>query len=198
MFIQVIQGKVADEASLRAAMDRWVRDCQPGAVGWLGSTSGITDDGTFVGVVRFESEDAARRNGERPEQDAWWNETEKCFAGEVTFLDSSDVTTWLAGGSDDAGFVQVIEGHLQDPERMRSMMEQHSDEIRQMRPEIIGATVAVRDGGDYVQTTYFTSEAEARAGEKVEPPQDVAEAMAEEMQDARFLDLRHPMMMSPG
>ncbi|HEY3718118.1 MAG TPA: hypothetical protein VGL39_26625 [Jatrophihabitantaceae bacterium] len=198
MFIQVIQGKVADEASLRAVMDRWVRDCQPGAVGWLGSTSGITDDGTFVGVVRFESEDAARRNGERPEQDAWWNEAEKCFAGEVTFLDSSDVTTWLAGGSDDAGFVQVIEGHLQDPERMRSMMEQHSDEIRQMRPEIIGATVAVRDGGDYVQTIYFTSEAEARAGEKVEPPQDVAEAMAEEMQDARFFDLRHPMMMSPG
>ena len=198
MFIQVIQGKVADEASLRAVMDRWVRDCQPGAVGWLGSTSGITDDGTFVGVVRFESEDAAQRNGERPEQDAWWNEAEKCFAGEVTFLDSSDVTTWLAGGSDDAGFVQVIEGHLQDPERMRSMMEQHSDEIRQMRPEIIGATVAVREGGDYVQTIYFTSEAEARAGEKVEPPQDVAEAMAEEMRDARFFDLRHPMMMSPG
>ena len=198
MFIQVIQGKVADESSLRAVMDRWVRDCQPGAVGWLGSTSGITDDGTFVGVVRFESEDAARRNGERPEQDAWWNEAEKCFAGEVTFLDSSDVTTWLAGGSDDAGFVQVIEGHLQDPERMRSMMEQHSDEIRQMRPEIIGATVAVRDGGDYVQTIYFTSEAEAREGEKVEPPQDVAEAMAEEMRDARFFDLRHPTMMSPG
>jgi len=198
MFIQVIQGKVADEASLRAVMDRWVRDCQPGAVGWLGSTSGITDDGTFVGVVRFESEDAAQRNGERPEQDAWWNEAEKCFAGEVTFLDSSDVTTWLAGGSDDAGFVQVIEGHLRDPERMRSMMEQHSDEMRQMRPEIIGATVAVREGGDYVQTIYFTSEAEAREGEKVEPPQDVAEAMAEEMRDARFFDLRHPTMMSPG
>ena len=48
MFIQVIQGKVADAEGLRAAMDRWGRDLQPGATGWLGTTGGITDDGTFV------------------------------------------------------------------------------------------------------------------------------------------------------
>ena len=70
MFIQVIQGKVADAEGLRAAMDRWGRDLQPGATGWLGTTGGITDDGTFVATVRFDSEDAARRNSERPEQGA--------------------------------------------------------------------------------------------------------------------------------
>jgi len=198
MFIQVVQGKVADEAGLRAAMDRWMRDLRPGASGWLGSTSDITDDGTFVAVVRFESEEAARRNSERSEQDAWWADTRKCLAGDVTFFDSSEVTTWLAGGSDDAGFVQVIAGHLTNPQLMRSMMEKYSREVREMRPEIIGATVATRDDGEYVETVYFTSEAEAREREHLAPPAEVAEVMATEMQDARFLDLHHPTMMSPG
>jgi len=198
MFIQVVQGKVADEAGLRAAMDRWMRDLRPGASGWLGSTSDITDDGTFVAVVRFESEEAARRNSERPEQDAWWADTRKCLTGDVTFFDSAEVTTWLAGGSDDAGFVQVIAGHLTNPQLMRSMMEKYSREVREMRPEIIGATVATRDDGEYVETVYFTSEAEAREREHLAPPAEVAEVMATEMQDARFLDLHHPTMMSPG
>lgn len=197
MFIQVMQGKVADQAGLTDAMDRWLRDCAAGAIGWLGSTSGSTDDGTFVAVARFESEDAARRNSARPEQDAWWSDTAKCFAGEVTFFDSTNVTTWLDGGSDDAGFVQVMEGHLKNPDLMRSMMEEHSAEMRQMRPDIIGATVALHDDGEYVQTIYFTSEAQARAGEQVPPPPEVAEQMAEEMADARYFDLHQPRMMSP-
>jgi hypothetical protein len=198
MFIQVIEGKVADEAGMRAAMDRWMRDLRPAAAGWLGSTWDITDDGTSVAVVRFESEEAAQRNSERPEQDAWWADMRKCFAGDVTFFDSSEVTTWLAGGSDDAGFVQVIEGHLDNPQLMRSMMEKYSQEIREMRPEIIGGTVATRGDGEYVQTVYFTSEAEAREHEHLPPPAEVADMLAEGMQDARYLDLHHPTMMSPG
>ena len=70
MFIQVIQGKVADAEGLQAAMDRWVAELQPGAQGWLGSTGGFTDDGMFVSTVRFESQEAARRNSDRPEQGA--------------------------------------------------------------------------------------------------------------------------------
>ena len=44
MFIQVIQGKVADEAGLQRQMDRWNEELMPGAVerGYLGSTSGTT------------------------------------------------------------------------------------------------------------------------------------------------------------
>lgn len=198
MFIQVIQGKAADPAGLSDAFDRWMHECAAGAVGWLGSTSGITDDGTFIAVARFESEDAARRNSARPEQDAWWTETQKCFAGDVTFFDSANVTTWLAGGSDDAGFVQVMRGYLKDPDRMRSVMDQHADEMRERRPEVIGSTVALHDDNEYVQTIYFTSEAEARIGEQQPPPPEVAEQLAAEMADARYFDLHHPRMMSPG
>jgi hypothetical protein len=149
-------------------------------------------------VARFESEDAARRNSERPEQGTWWADTSKCFAGDVSFRDFTDVSTWLAGGSDDAGFVQIIEGHFKDLARMRTMMDQHGDEVQRARPEIIGATVAMDQDGAYAQAVYFTSEAEARAHEAMPPPADVAEMMSEEMQDATFLDLHQPLLTSPA
>jgi hypothetical protein len=41
MFVQVIQGHVSDAAQVRAQLDRWVEEVAPGAVGWLGSTSGL-------------------------------------------------------------------------------------------------------------------------------------------------------------
>jgi len=168
------------------------------AMSTVPASGGCTSAGDCCLIARFESREAAQRNSDRPEQGAWWSETAKCFAGDVTFMDSSDVTTWLAGGSDDAGFVQIIEGHYQHPDEMKAMMEAHSDELQAMRPEIIGGTVAMRPDGGYVQAIYFTSEAEARERESVPPPPEVAEMMAEEMQDAIFLDLHHPMMMSPN
>lgn len=75
MFVQVIQGQVSDAGQVRAALDRWVQELAPSASGWLGSTTGVTDDGRFVALARFESEEAARRNSDRPEQDKWWAET---------------------------------------------------------------------------------------------------------------------------
>src|SRR4051812_27276127 len=97
MFAQIIQGRTSDPDALRAATDRWMEELAPGADGWLGSTAGVTDDGRVVVVVRFESADAARRNSDRPEQGRWWEGTGQLFDGEVTFLDSEDVTVDLAG-----------------------------------------------------------------------------------------------------
>jgi hypothetical protein len=94
MFAQVIQGKTSDPDGLQAAIDRWIQELAPGAIGWLGTTGGTTEDGRTIAVVRFESEEAARRNSERPEQDQWWAETAKLFDGEATFRDSSDLLIW--------------------------------------------------------------------------------------------------------
>ena len=59
-------------------------------VGWLdrllGGTAGVTEDGRFIAVVRFESEEDARRNRDRPEQDRWWSETAKLFDGSPHFV----------------------------------------------------------------------------------------------------------------
>jgi hypothetical protein len=199
MFIQVIQGKVADEAGLRRCMDRWTEELQPGAIGYLGTTSGTCEDGTFVALARFESEDAARRNSERPEQGAWWAETAKCFDGEVAFMDCADVSTWLAGGSDQAGFVQIMEGHTSDANRMRELLTQAGERIHQFRPEIIGGTFATYGDDGYVEAIYFTSEAEAREHEKMEIPDDLRSLFEEEQQlggEVTYLDLHQPMLVS--
>src|SRR4051812_43049541 len=164
MFVQVIQGSVADADELRASLDRWNRDLGPGAVGWLGATSGVTADGRAIAMVRFESADAARANSERPEQHQWWMETSKLFAGDVTFHDSRQVYEFGAGGSDDAGFVQVIQGRVTDPDRALELMRQTEEPMRELRPDVIGGVIAVHGDDGFTQAVYFTSQEAAREG----------------------------------
>ena len=202
MFVQVIQGRIADAEAMRRALDRWAAELAPGAVGWLGSTAGVTDDGRFIALVRFESAQAARRNSERPEQDQWWAETSKLFDGEATFRDSTDVTVDAVGDPDRAGFVQVVQGRGSDPERAKELMSQDSDKWAEIRPDVIGSVAAGHDGGAYTMAMYFTSEAEAREGERKELPPELA-AQMEEMNkmsigEPEFFDIRRPWLLSPG
>ncbi len=195
MYIQVIQGTCSDEEALRRQFDQWREDLAPGADGWLGWTCGVTDTGEFVGVVRFDSRDAAQRNSDRPEQGEWWERTSRCFDGEPDFHDCDDVVLMLDGGSDDAGFVQVIEGRAGDASSYREWVSQPMDELREMRPEIYGGTVAIDADGWFAQTMGFRSEEEARAGESKEMPPEAQQEFERQMSqvsDLRFLDLRHP------
>jgi len=202
MFVQVIQGQVSDAGQARAALDRWVQELAPGATGWLGSTAGVTEDGRFVALVRFESQEAARRNSDRPEQDQWWTETSKLFTGEATFRDSSDVTVDVTGDPDGAGFVQVMQGRGSDPDRARELMAQDSSEWAAFRPDIIGSVAVGHDGGAYTMAMYFTSEEAAREGERKEVPPEL-QAQMEEMNklsigEPEFFDLKEPWLSSPG
>ncbi len=200
MFVQVIQGQVSDPEQVHAAFDRWARELAPGAEGWLGSTGGVTEDGRFVGVARFESEDAARRNSARPEQDQWWAETSELFDGEATFCDTTDVTLDVNGDPDEAGFVQVMQGHGSDPDRARELMAQDSDVWADFRPDVIGSVALLHDGGAYTMIMYFTSEEEARAGEQKEPPPELREQMEElnklSIGEPEFFDLKQPWVYS--
>ena len=201
MFIQVIQGRCKDADAIHRQMDRWSEELESGAIGWLGGTYGITDDDEFVGVVRFDSRESAERNSNRPEQSAWWEETARLFDGEATFHDCDDVTMMLDGGSDDAGFVQVIQGRLSDPERFRHMMEGPMDTLHEARPDIIGGTIAVDADGFFTQTIAFRTEAEAREGEKKSPPPDVQaemDEMSKMMTDVSYHDLHHPWFATAG
>src|SRR3712207_2703358 len=103
MFVQVIEATAKDAAALRAQMDAWDREIKPGARGFLGSTAGVTEDGTFIAAARFESEEAARANSDRPEQTQWWEQTAQYIEGDATFYDCRDVDVSMGGGSDDAG-----------------------------------------------------------------------------------------------
>ena len=202
MFVQVIQGQVSDAGQVRAAFDRWVQELAPGATGWRGSSAGVTEDGRFISLARFESEQAARRNSDRPEQDQWWAETSKLFTGEVTFRDSVDVTVDVVGDPDRAGFVQIMQGRGSDPERARELMSQDSAEWAAFRPDVVGSVAVGHEGGGYTMAMYFTSEAEAREGERKELP-DNLKAQMEEMGklnigEPEFFDLKTPWLYSAG
>jgi hypothetical protein len=203
MFVQVINGRTSDPQALQAAMDTWVRELSPGADGWLGSTGGVTDDGRFIAVVRFDSEEEARRNSDRPEQGQWWAETSKHFDGEPEFHDSVWVLPDVVGDPAQAGFVQVMQGHSNDPDRARELFDQEpSDEFRAFRPDILGSLAVAHDAGFWTMAIWFTSEADARVGEKKEPTPEIA-AQMEEMNKIsegvpEFFDLPRPWMYAPA
>jgi hypothetical protein len=199
VFIQVIQGRLTNRAGIQEEMDRWMVELQPGARGWLGSTSGGTDDGRFIATVRFESEEAARRNSDRPEQDAWWGRASQHLA-DVAFHDSARVHTYKQGGSDDAGFVQVIQGHSDDMDRLAELSMAEEGTLAQEAPHILGMTVFEHADrkGDFTQVVYFTSEEEARRWERENPPESNPRFLEafNLMHDLSYLDLRDPRMES--
>jgi hypothetical protein len=197
MFIQVIQGKTSKPEALYAAFSQWAR-----WIGGLGSTAGVTEDGRFIAVVRFESEEDARRNSYRPEQEWWWSETAKLFDGEPTFHDSTDVSVDIRSDPDRAGFVQVMQGRSSDPERARQLMDQDSDKWAAYRPDMLGSVAVGHEDGDYTMVMYFTSEAEAREGERKEVPPELQSQMEElnklSVGETEFFDLKRPTIRSGG
>lgn len=198
MFVQVFQGPVSDGSKVFELMDEWVRDLAPGAEGWLGSTTGVTDDGTLVALARFESAEAAQRNSDRPEQGAWWERMEALFTGEPEFRNSTSVDVETHGDPDAAGFVQVMQGRTSDPERTRELMADDSVDWKEFRPDILGSVTVHHDGGEWTMALYFTSEAEAREGEQKDIPAQMR-PMMEEMEslavgETRYYDLRAPRM----
>ncbi|KHL17781.1 hypothetical protein CLV56_0390 [Mumia flava] len=195
MFIQVIQGRCSRQDEMQAAMAEWEAERGPEVVGWLGGTYGFTDDGLCVAVVRFESEEAARANSDSREQSAWWDRTSQLFDGPIEFHDCTDVTMMMDGGSDDAGFVQIIQGRVLDADALRAMSTD-TDSLHRMRPEIIGGTLAIDADGTFTETVAFTDEAAARQGESTEMPDEVREQFEQAMADVRYLDLHHPLFMS--
>lgn len=200
MFVQVLQGKVSDPSAVHARFDRWITELGPTSEGWLGSTAGVTDEGEFVAVVRFSDDEAAQTNSDRPEQSRWWEETEKLFADGVDFHDYHHVTMMSEGGSNDAGFVQIIQGTYvgdKDPADMNF----DDSRMAELRPEIIGGLLAWDDTGHFTQAVYFTSEAAAREGERaVAAEPELSAQMNEWVADVEgltFLDLRTPRLASP-
>jgi hypothetical protein len=195
MFLQIIEGKVGDADLLMKQMKAWSTDVKPGAIGFLGSTGGITDDGTAIVVARFESADAATQNAHRPEQDAWWQRTAPAFVGEPTFTDCHEVDAFLGGGSDSAGFVQIMKGKTTDQDKLRSMGKEMEEMLPKVRPDVLGGVIGWPGDRRFVQVIYFTSESEARQGESQDAesgggaPDDWSALMDGEM---TFLDLHDP------
>jgi hypothetical protein len=193
MFIQVLRGRAIDREGLMRQLDRWQEELSGSAEGWLGCTAGVTDDDRFVGSFRFETTELAQRNSDRPEQTAWWNEFSK-HLDTPRFWDCPLVEEYRNGGSDQAGFVQVIQTRVLRPEEFR-------DTIKTMaastRDDVIGSVVGWQ-GSRFTEFVYFTSEEEARKGEGSQPQQAALEHIWPRTEQIEYFDLRSPWFASPS
>ena len=107
----------------------------------------------------------------------------------------------LHGDPNQAGFVQIMQGRGTDPERAKELFAEDSDKWAAFRPDLIGSVAVGHDGGAYTMVMYFTSEADAREGERKEIPPEL-QANMEEMNkistgEPEFFDLRQPVILSP-
>ena len=196
MFVQVIEGRTKDPKALTDHGKQWERDVKPGAVGFLGATTGVTADGRVIAIVRFEDEAAAQANAARPEQTAWFEVMQKLYDGAPSFTESTDTSEWLGGGSDDAGFVQVMKStgvNRATVEKMDEMFEPFTH----LRPDLLGGFRVWTGPDSCYDVAYFTSEAEARKGEQSEMPDEMKAAMAElqeGMGETEYFDLTDPQL----
>jgi hypothetical protein len=89
----------------------------------------------FIQVIQGQ---ATNPDGISAEVDRW--------KVEVAFHDSTRVHTYKDGGSDQAGFVQVIQGHSPDMERLAELGRAMEQQMAEQAPHILGRTVAEHTG----------------------------------------------------
>lgn len=196
MFIQMVSAPCTKQDDMRALVDNWCAEMSDRA-GWLGGTYGFTDDDRFVGVVRFEDSRDCELWCQEPEAGAWWAAAEELCSGAPEIHQSGDVSIMLGGGSDTAGFVQVMHGKVGNADVLRHMTDtEMTSMLEQARPEIIGATLIFEDDGTFTETVAFTDEESARRGEATAMPDEMAAEWSSAATDVEYLDLHHPWFAS--
>jgi hypothetical protein len=199
MFAQVVQGRTTQPKALGTAFGRWMEELAAGAVGWLGTSGGVTGDGRVIALIRFDSAAAADRNAQRPDQGARWTETEALCSGRVLVRGTDDVE--VHGDVDRAGFVQVVQGRSSDLARVKEL-EARDRAMASFRPDVLGSVAVWFDDGLWTLFVYCVSEAAARAGERKDPPPEMRALMEERAALAvgtpEFFDLSNPVLLSPG
>ncbi len=97
------------------------------------------------------------------------------------------------GGSDHAGFVQVIQGRANHPAARRDVGRAMEADLRAMRHDILGGIAAWHGDGEFSQVMYFASEDDARKGESTMQDDPRAGEWASMIDGPpSFLDLLHP------
>ena len=100
----------------------------------------------------------------------------------------------MGGGSDDAGFVQVMKSTGVDRQKLEAA-DAAMEPYASARPDLLGG-IRIWTGPDRcVDVAYFTNEAEARQGEQAEMPAELQALMADmgaAMGETEYLDLVEP------
>lgn len=200
VFLQIIQAPVADVDGVRDHFDHWFEDLADGATGWLGTTAGTTDAGELFAAVRFVSTEAARRSSQREEQDSWWQELLRRLDGEPVVQNCSDVAEIAGGGSDDAGYVQVVQGRASDLADVLHDIARAAETTLPHRPSLIGGYLAAHDeGGGFSEVLYYP-DAEAADDKQSEQLRESQLSRIQEksafLTDLRRLEITDPWLHS--
>jgi hypothetical protein len=84
-------------------------------------------------------------------------------------------------------------GRAKDPAALRALDQTMQAELRRLRPDLLGATVGWYGDREFIQTSYFTSLADARTNERSMAETELcARFMGQVDGELRFYDLEAP------
>ena len=197
IFVRLLRGEVADLERLRGTWESGYDRLGARAGGWLAATAGVTPAGQWLAAIRYASEEAARRNEERPEYAQGWRDLQAALGGPAQLDGSADVHAVSGNGSGPPGFVQMMRARVRDRQRLEEVEASMGDQFASLRPDFIGG-LRIWHGADRVTVVdSFTSEAEARAGEAKEMPEDLKVKFGAWMgllDDVEWYDLAEPWL----
>ena len=190
MFSQTLTAQVSDKDGFKQALDTWYEQLAPD--GYLGGICGVSSDGVGVVISYYDTAASAHEQGEREQQKQWLADLNQYLSGDVTSRQADDVVDDSPGDISGAGFVQVIEGALKDPDRMRELATSNREAWAAFRPEILGSRLLLHNAGKYTMVIYFTDESAAREGEQ---KQEVPPELADEAKEMASMDTEQPTFL---
>ncbi|WP_148575611.1 hypothetical protein [Nocardioides caldifontis] len=184
MFSQVVRGRADDLSAVRAALARWASAAEA-----IDLTAGVTEDGAFIAVTTCDSEESARAAG------GDW----QALLDGLAVEDGTRTDVFTTGDTAGARFVQVVRGQVTDLCEARRHKDALQVELATHLPCLLGTLTVEQDGNRFTRVLYFSTEAEARAGESSMPAEvrrrDQA-ALRLLVGPMEFLDLRDPWLLS--
>ena len=94
--------------------------------------------------------------------------------------------------------MQVVQGSVSDLDRARGRLHALQEALKVHRPCLLGTVTIEHDAGRFTRALYFSTEEEARAGERSVPPPELRrrddEARELLVGPIEFLDLREPWL----
>jgi len=200
MFVLTVHARTINPEGVREHVLTWPARVGIGAVGWLGSTGGVSTDGDFILLMRFESEEAAWITSDLPENGRWWQICSRHLDTRPAFTGSSKVTGILSGGSDDAAAVRIIRG--------RTAQNLFRDSLRRLetlspneRAALIGGIVAWHERDQFTEALYLKSKDFAKFRQRGMFPTPLLRFIDEHetsILDGTVIDLDEPWLISPS
>jgi hypothetical protein len=198
MFVLKVEARTTQPDALRKHVLTFPAEVGRHATGWLGNTAGVSPDGDFILLMRFESEEAAWITMDLPENTRWWEICGQHLDTKPAFIGSTDVTGILSGGSDEAAAVRVIRGRAS--QGFRDSLQQLGAIPRDERTDVIGGIVAWHDEDQFTEVLYLKSKdftTSRQPATAAAPFRRLLDDHDASIQGASVLDLKEPWLMSP-